>query len=152
MNTKETIKKYITTHQINEEIKSENLANLEQFINKTLPLEYKDFLTLSNGGTFFDGILSFYKIPLNNEIPNLENKENIYIENSENVKLDLYTIPDNLLIIGNDMSGDLICVDIKNNIGEITIWDHEINQKSITFSSFDELFTSYAKIYEKINK
>jgi len=139
----------ITLSKTEPKINSSNIAELEEYVGLTFPLEYKKHLLQYNGGqcepnvfSFFengkktDSCIDYFLAIYDGEYDNL--KEYIKI-----LKIDEKRLPSHILPIADDPGGNLICISCGNNdFGYIYFWDHE---KEVDYSVEDD--SNYSNLY-----
>lgn len=135
----------------------EDFVSFEKLIGIKLPKDFKDFILETNGGIPTPDCFSVYDGEETWET-------NIYFFGLYKELYELYSLPynyneyrgmilNNLIPIGNDYSGNLICIDInKNNFGKIYFSHHDYfsynDEKPTNFgtyfiaNSFAEFFSS----------
>jgi len=136
-------------------ISQKDILKLEATIKSKIPDDYKEFLLQHNGGRPQKYYFSF---KLNSKVTkgyldwflgiHKKMNENIY----QYIKMYKNRIPSDLIPIGHDPGGNLICLKIKgDNVGSIYFWDHEneveegekpnYNNLSLVSKSFSEFLT-----------
>lgn len=109
--------------------------------------EYKDWLTVCDGGYLFDTLLLPSKEYSINDVEFLDTISVI----NENSEENGYNIPSEYLIIGIKSYGDLICVSSKDN--KVYLWSLEEQDFNVIWDSFtdfmiDEIDTAIELIKE----
>ncbi len=125
------------------------IEEIEQLYSLKFPEEYKLHLLKYNGGKCKPNVFKF------TENGNLTKSDindflAIYDGNYDNLSDDINTykvqekrLPNNILPIGNDSGGNLICISCYgNDIGYVYFWDHE---NEIDYSVKDD--SDYSNLY-----
>ena len=119
-------------HELNPGIDRAIIKAFETKYNINLPEDYKDFLTVYNGGELF--------IPGTVVSGVFDEEKEIKDDNGDYLHLNLTNkwpdMGDELLIIADLNYGDMICYDSKRQV--IVQWDHEIGEVTIEWDTFAE--------------
>lgn len=110
----------------------QDIAKFEQRLGVSLPLEYRDFLLLNNGGYLRpEGIFKIYsllKIHINTSVMTSFLSIKSGDENSFDTYLMILSgrVPPAYFPIGHDGFGNVICIEHKgHNKGKLFWWNHE---------------------------
>ena len=110
------ISRYVEgVHELNTGVNNEQIEKFEESFHIKLPVQYKEFLKLHNGGELFDGTLI------------VDNLEDLY--HSMTTKNN-YGLSDNFIPVANYNYGDIIFINLSD--GSIISWSHEtgkVNQR-----------------------
>jgi hypothetical protein len=134
------------------------LEEVEKKIGIRLPDHYRRFLLARNGGIPIPGIFHFKEESgpyTDSQVQCLlaihsADDQNDFETFYERYKLNEIRLPAELIPIGNDLGGNLICIaDDGPNLGAVYFWDHEEEEDTATFNnvhliadSFDEFLSS----------
>lgn len=115
-------------HNLNKGANISDIEQLELFLKIKLPINFKKFIELCNGGELFavsaGTVLSQVYIPSQGPI-----KEGVsYLNESFKTEHRWPEMPEEFLIIADTSYGDTICIDLATNDGNdarIVKWSHE---------------------------
>ena len=96
----------------------ECITQTEKMLDKRFSEEYKDCLRCTNGGEFINGGVTMYAVYNEDD----ECKSNLLIGFANSPQNRPSNMPDDYVIIGSDLLGDLICLTSK---GLVVQWCHE---------------------------
>ena len=137
----EEIRKYKSdVHELNPGIDRDIIEAFESKYNIKLPEDYKDFLTVYNGGELFIPGTVISGVVDENSLIEEENGYLLHL-NLTNKWPDM---GDELLIIADLIYGDMICYDCERHV--IVQWDHEIGEVTIEWDSFADWLREEMKI------
>ncbi|MBP2661402.1 MAG: hypothetical protein H6Q69_4434 [Firmicutes bacterium] len=125
----EELNKYADgVHTLNEGISNDEIERLEKHLNIKLPLVYKKFLQICNGGELFavpvGTVISEVHVPSKGPMQ----IGGAYLNEAFKVERRWPGMPQDYLIIADTSYGDTICMDLSTNDGneaEIVKWSHE---------------------------
>lgn len=145
-------------------VSQSDINDFERILSKQLPGEYKWFLCEYGACCFRDNVIFkaaetcpwfddgvgaisyFYGLrPAKNNLPSLEQALESYRDQ----------LPPNTIPIGDDMFGNLICLDLaKDNYGKVLFWNHESETEQEQFcliaDSFEKFLGSFYELPEQI--
>lgn len=132
---------------------SDQISFVESLIGVKLPASYTEFLTFSNGGhpeldTFYfeiEGLQDEWNV---NYFFCISSNPNAYGDVVWNYKRYQTMIPEKVLPIADDGSGNLICLDLaKPKKESVVLWVHDAfeHQLRLVADSFEEFIDSLAK-------
>ncbi len=116
----------------------ECITQTEKMLDKRFSEEYKDCLRFTNGGEFINGGVTMYAVYNEDD----ECKTSLLLGFANNPRNRPSTMPDDYVIIGSDLLGDLICLTSK---GLVILWCHETNRVFDTYNSIYEFFSEFVK-------
>jgi hypothetical protein len=99
----------------------------------SLPLGYKDWLALSDGGEIFNPGVELYGVA-EKKFPKL------LVRCGDDVE-----VPNTLVVIGRTAFGDAIC--FENGSEKIIQWSHETNEEYLTWDSFANYLEDAEEMY-----
>ena len=124
-------------HELNDGVDLKEIESLEKQLNIKLPLIYKEFLQVCNGGEIFipgTVLAQVYQISMGEM-----RKGESYLNESFKPERRWPQIPNTYLIIADLNYGDVVCMDLNKSNGidaEIVQWDHETGKVSRKWNGF----------------
>ncbi len=138
-----------------------DLGAVEQFeaaVGEKLPDDYREFLLTFNGGKPEDnefaiphgkneaGVNRFYGLLDERQSGDLLHELEVMVSR----------IPEKMLLIGDDSSGNYICLSLRpDTFGQLFFWDHELEASEGDPATFSNLFfidSSFNDFFSKLNK
>jgi hypothetical protein len=117
---------------------AESISKVEKALNAVLPAAYREWLGFSNGGEIFVPGTIFYGTDGNNSLAN----------NNTSKLREQFSIPKNLVIIGQMNFGDFVCADL--NTQQIVQWSHDDGEEFLRWDNFyiflDNEISDYIKM------
>lgn len=102
------------------------IIDFELLYNVSLPVDYKEFISKSNGGILEKSVFKLKQIGslVLNSLYSLE-------EISSDIHLNFNDLPDSFIPIGDTPDGDEICISLKDNNshGAIYYWVHDADRE-----------------------
>ncbi|MBB3947276.1 hypothetical protein GGQ73_003242 [Rhizobium skierniewicense] len=103
----------------------DQLKAFERKLGKTLPGDYRAFLTISGGGLIFETAVSYLDAEERDLL--LRHMNSLREVEAEFDKPSAYPLPEGLLCIGNDAGGNAIMLCMtEERYGQIFLLDHEL--------------------------
>ena len=140
------LKKYQNVMDLNAPISRDEVENFELDNNIRLPNDYKEMLSLFNGGEIFVPGTFIYGVTNNNE-------DSVRFANRSSLRK-IFHIPCNYMIFAKVNYGDFLCINL-NFPHDVIQWDHEKDEQFCYWSSLvewmSETISEYCR-YEKGNK
>jgi len=148
------VNKYVEgVHDLNAGTSIENIEAVERQLNIKLPLIYKEFLQICNGGELFipGTVLSQVYEPAKGLVKRGES----YLNESLKPERRWPKMPKNYLIIADLNYGDAVCMNLNKcngNDTEVIQWDHETASVSRTWNGLVEwLMSELAEGFELVD-
>ena len=119
----------------------ECISKAEELLGIRFSEEYKDCLRFTNGGEFIEGGVEMYAVYDENN----ECRTDRLLGFANNPQNRTPNIPDDYVIIGTDLLGDLICL---TSEGFVVQWCHEGDMAFDTHNSIYDFFKEFTKCYD----
>lgn len=124
-------------HSLNSGVDLKEIELLEKQLNIKLPLIYKDFLQVCNGGEIFIPGTVLAQVYQSSKGLMVEGES--YLNESFKMERRWPQMLDEYLIIADINYGDVVCMDLSKSNGidtEVVQWNHEIGTVSRKWNSF----------------
>lgn len=124
-----------------------NLKSTEEQLGAALPKQYKELCKLTNNAQIGEWTLFPIKDP-----DNLKRTWDDIVRQNHEVKEEV--MAHNLIAIGEDGTGDILCFRLKDNIveNEVYIWYHETKEVEELASDLKEFIVSYSELEDDIDE
>ena len=103
---------------LHDEATEEQIVEFEKTFGIAIPTAYREFLKFTNGAELREAVVEFFGVDKNEQ----KNYTMYTINDAEKIDNISGAVAKNLLIIGEDIASDLICINI--DTGEIIGWDY----------------------------
>ncbi len=116
----------------------ECISKAEEMLGVSFSEEYKDCLRFTNGGEFIEGGVEMYAVYDENN----ECRTDMLLGFANSPQNRTANMPDDYIIIGSDLLGDLICL---TPDGSVVQWCHEGDMAFDAHNSIYDFFRDFAK-------
>jgi SMI1/KNR4 family protein SUKH-1 len=134
----------IMDHRLGEPLSSMEIATLEKQLSVSLPLDYAAFLCVHNGGSPQPNVFPISGFPLDTQgilAYFFGVKERESMDLLDNVLSSRNRVPPELLPIGYDVFGNLVCLAVAGtNRGKVYWWFHEEEADEGEPPTYDNLY------------